>query len=252
MKNPLDIKVQDNSVAIVGWHDGAAGQIHAWLEKASNYRIACFVNPTDERLEIDPTTIERDAAQFSYPTGDTFKDKPLISSSEWVEILADRKIKNVLITTDEPCERLEQMNLARKKGLKLINAIHPTALIMEDAILHDNVILYPRTFVGYRAELFPGVIVTSAHLDHHNVIKECALIGPGAVFAGNVTIGAFTKVYTGVVIKNRVKIGQNSILGAGTVVIEDVPDNVTVVGVPGKIIKHHEPIELVLREAKHS
>lgn len=236
----MDIKVQKNSVAIVGWHDGAAGQIHTWLEKAHDYHIACFVNPTDKPLEIDASKIQRDATQFSYPTENSFKDKPLINSSDWAEILAAQGMKNVLVTTDDPHQRFEQINMARKKGLKLINVIHPTALIMGEAILHDNIILYPRTFIGYRTELFPGVIVTSAHLDHHNVVKECATIDPGVVCAGNVTIGAFARIHTGAVIKNRIKIGENSILGAGTVIINDVPDNVTVVGVPGKIIKHRQ------------
>ena len=243
----LNIRVLQNSVAIVGWHDGVAGQIHAWLEKTHDYHIACFVNPSDEPLHIDPSQISRDASQFSYPTKDSFKNKPLMSSSNWVQVLKDLKIKNVLITTDVPYERWKQINLARKGGLKLINAIHPTVLIMDDVILHDNIILFPNTFIGYRAELFPGVMVVSAHVEHHNVIKECAFIAPGAVFGGNVTIGACTQVHTGAVIKNRIRIGENSILGAGTVIIEDVPDNVTIVGVPGKIIKNHLPLKMSLR-----
>jgi len=237
----LGIKVQEDSVAIVGWHDGGAGQVQAWLEKHCGYQVACFVNATDRPLKIDVGQIQRDTRQFSYPTENIFKDKPLINSADWASILMDLKIKNVLVTTDDPDarSRLKHIDMARKKGLKLINAIHPTAVIMEDVILHDNIILQANSFVGYRSELFPGVIVTSAHLDHHNVLRECASVGPGAVTAGNVTIGAFARVNTGAVIINRIKIGQRSIVGAGTVVVNDVPDNVTVVGVPGKIIKRH-------------
>lgn len=235
----LEIKAQKNSVAIVGWHDGAAGQIQAWLEKTSNYHVACFINPTNEPLKIDTSKIQRDARQFSYPTENSFKDRPLINSADWAKVLIGLKIKNVLVTTDDPHQRFEQINLTRKNGLKLINAIHPTAVIMEEAILHDNIILYPRSFIGYRTELFPGVFVISAHLDHHNVVRECATIDPGVVTAGNVTVGAFSRVHTGAVIINRIKIGQNSILGAGTVIVRDVLDNVTVVGVPGKVIRHH-------------
>jgi serine O-acetyltransferase len=47
-----------------------------------------------------------------------------------------------------------------------------------------------------------------------------------------------TQVHTGAVIISRKQIGENSIPGAGTVIIDDVPDNVTVVGIPGKIIIH--------------
>jgi serine acetyltransferase len=34
------------------------------------------------------------------------------------------------------------------------------------------------------------------------------------------------------------RIGQNTTVGAGAVIIKDVPDNVVVVGNPGKVIKH--------------
>ncbi|MBF0523081.1 MAG: UDP-3-O-(3-hydroxymyristoyl)glucosamine N-acyltransferase [Candidatus Omnitrophica bacterium] len=243
----LDIQVKDNSLAIVDWHDGGAGQIHSWIEKAQGYEVACFINPTDEALNIDPAKIKRDAKQFSYPTANSFKDKPLINSSDWVKVIKDLGIKNVLVTTDDPFERFEQINMARKEGLKLINAIHPSALIMEEAILHDNIILHARSFIGYRAELFPGSIVTSGHLDHHNVLRDCASVDPGAVCAGNVTVGAFSRLHTGAVVKNRIRIGENSIVGAGAVVIEDVPDNVTVVGVPARIIKQRPPHKIAGR-----
>jgi serine O-acetyltransferase len=79
---------------------------------------------------------------------------------------------------------------------------------------------------------------TNAQIDPHSVIKECVTLNPGVVTAGNVTIDRYTQVHSGAVIINRKRIGENSILGAGAVIIDDMPDNVTVVGVPGKIINH--------------
>lgn len=235
-----NIKIQGNSVAIIGWEEGTAGQIHSWLEKTGKYHIACFINPIDIPIDIDPNKIDRDAIQFAYPTKISFKDKPLINSSNWVQELKQLDIKQVLVTTHDPYQRFKEINQARENGLTLISAIHPTAFIMEDAIVGDNVIMHAKSFVGYRAEVYLGTIIdTNAQVDHHNVIKECVTIDPGVVTAGNVTIGRYTQVHTGTVIINRKRIGKNSILGAGTVIIEDVPDNVTVVGVPGKIIKHH-------------
>ena len=240
-RGKYNIQVRDNSVAIVGWEEGTAGQIHSWLEKTGKYHISCFINPTDTPLDIDPKKIKRDASQFDYPTNASFKDKLLINSSNWVHELKRLNIKLVLVTTQSPHQRYLQIIKARENGLALINAIHPTALIMEDAVVGDNVIMQARAFLGYRAEVFSGTTIdTNAQIDHHNVIKECVTIDPGVVTAGNVTIGRYTQVHTGTIIINRTRIGENSILGAGTVIIDDVPDNVTVVGIPGKIIKHHE------------
>ena len=97
---------------------------------------------------------------------------------------------------------------------------------------------HARAFIGYRAEIGAGVIInTGAQIDHHCSVRECATIDPAAILAGNVTIGRFTRVHTAAVVKNKIRIGENSVIGAGAVIIEDVPDDVTVVGVPGKIIK---------------
>ena len=67
------IEVSQNSIAIVGWHDGGAGRIETLLEDTYNYHIACFVNPSDNPLDINPKEIKRDVSQFSYPTKNEFK-----------------------------------------------------------------------------------------------------------------------------------------------------------------------------------
>ena len=51
------IKVKENSVAIVGWHDAGAGRISTWLEEKHGYYISCFINPTDDLLKLSPEKI---------------------------------------------------------------------------------------------------------------------------------------------------------------------------------------------------
>ena len=238
-----NIEVFSNSIAIIGWHDGGAGQIHSWFQKSGEYHVACFVNPIDEQLNINIPKINRDVSQFSYPEGEKFKDLPLINRSDWYSELSKLGINKIIITITNLRERYNQINKAKEYGFELVNAIHSSVLIMDDAILGENLMIYPQVHVGYRAEIHTGVALnTGVQLDHHNVIRECAAIDPGVVFAGNVTVGRFTQVHTGVVVKNRIRIGEDSIIGAGSVIINDVPDRVTVVGVPGRIIKHHKQI----------
>jgi len=238
---PDSIAVKPESIAIVGWHEGDAGQIDSWLEKYTGHHIACFVNPSDKPLQIDieGERKKRECKSFSFPTETSFKNKPLITSLNWIDILTDLGIKKVLILTPDKVKRLEHINEASEKHMELISAIHPTAVVMDDVILHENVVLFPRTIVSYKAEVYPGVIVnTGAQIDHHNVIYHCAGIDPGVVTAGNVTVKKFAQIHTGAVIINKIRIGEGAIIGAGSVIIRDVPDYVTVVGVPGKIIKY--------------
>ena len=236
---PDNIEVSSNAIAIVGWEEGGDGQIESWLERESSFRIACFVNPVSEvkYIDVEAENAKRDTRLFEYPMHDSFKKKPMITSSNWIEILKGIGIEKVLITTSCNEQRMELIKKARNR-LELINVIHPTATIMEDVILHDNVMIYARAFIGYRTEVFSGALINNnSFLDHHNVVRHCAQIAPGVVTAGNVTIGECACVWTGAVIKNKIRIGDHSVVGAGTVVIKDAPDYSTVIGVPGQLKK---------------
>lgn len=52
------------------------------------------------------------------------------------------------------------------------------------------------------------------------------------------TIGSNVTIAAGAKVLGNIKIGDNVIVGAGSVVVKDVPSDSTVVGVPGRIIKH--------------
>jgi acetyltransferase EpsM len=53
-------------------------------------------------------------------------------------------------------------------------------------------------------------------------------------------VGAGCYVGTGANIIEKKQLGEWSIIGAGSMIVEDVPANSTVVGVPGKVIKTSE------------
>ena len=62
-----------------------------------------------------------------------------------------------------------------------------------------------------------------------------------ASIAGRVEIGDFSTVGTNATILPNLKIGKNVFIGAGAVVLHDVPDNSLLVGVPAKRIKSFRP-----------
>lgn len=53
------------------------------------------------------------------------------------------------------------------------------------------------------------------------------------------TIGNCVTIYAGAAVLGPITIGDNVIIGANSVVINDVPSNVVVAGIPAKIIKHN-------------
>ena len=110
----------------------------------------------------------------------------------------------------------------RKTGIE----IHPGAVIGDNFFIdHGNgVIIGETAVVGNNVTLYQGVTLGGTGKEHgkrHPTIGDNVMISAGAKI-----IGSF-------------KIGENSKIGAGSVVIEEVPPNCTVVGVPGRIVRRN-------------
>jgi acetyltransferase-like isoleucine patch superfamily enzyme len=80
-----------------------------------------------------------------------------------------------------------------------------------------------------------SIINTRASIDHDCVIQDYVHIAPGVILCGNVQIGEGA----GTTIMQGIRVGKWSVIGAGSVVLKDIPDHVTAVGSPCKIIKQH-------------
>jgi sugar O-acyltransferase (sialic acid O-acetyltransferase NeuD family) len=93
-------------------------------------------------------------------------------------------------------------------------------------------------FIGSRVRIGKGTLVnTGVQLHHGVVVGEFCEISPKAVLCNGVQVGTNTRIGAHATILPQVTIGAHVVIGAGAVVTGDIPDNVLVVGVPGKIIK---------------
>jgi sugar O-acyltransferase (sialic acid O-acetyltransferase NeuD family) len=229
-----------DSVAILGFHDGSAGQIAEWFERVSGCSIACYVHeaPAMEPIDVAAENRKRVSQRLEYPIEGQFKGRPFIVCVDWVKELKRRGIRKVLPLTPENRLRLRQVRRCRDMGLELVSAIHPTAVLLEQVIVEPGVWINAKALIGYKSELAAGCIVnTGAQIDHHNVLRPGCQVDPAVVTAGNVTLGECSHVHTGAVIINRKTIGSDAIVGAGAVVIEDIPPGCTAVGVPARVIR---------------
>lgn len=77
------------------------------------------------------------------------------------------------------------------------------------------------------------------HISHNCIIDEnCAFVS-GTRLYGSAQIGKNVYIASAT-IKNQLKVGDNTIIGMGSIVLNDIEDNVTVAGVPAKIIKYNK------------
>lgn len=78
------------------------------------------------------------------------------------------------------------------------------------------------------------IVNTSSSLDHDNVIEDYVHISPGAKLAGTVKIGKGSWIGIGSVVSNNVNICSECKVGAGAVVVKDITEPGTYVGVPAR------------------
>ncbi|MEC9490368.1 MAG: serine O-acetyltransferase [Halanaerobiales bacterium] len=101
--------------------------------------------------------------------------------------------------------------------------IHPGAKIGSGFFIDHGmgVVIGETTEVGDNVTLYQGVTLGGTGKEkgkRHPTIRDNVVIGAGAKVLGSITIGSDTKI------------------GAGSVVLKDVEENATVVGVPGRVI----------------
>lgn len=116
--------------------------------------------------------------------------------------------------------------------------IHPSAVISESSKIKTGTVIMPNAVIN--AESLIGnhcIISTNATIEHDNKLNDYVHISPGSTLSGGVSIGEKTHLGSGSVVIPSIKIGSRAIIGAGAVVTKDIPNNVTAVGVPAKIIK---------------
>ena len=112
---------------------------------------------------------------------------------------------------------------ARKTGIE----IHPGARIGKGLFIDhgSGVIIGETTVIGNNVTLYQGVTLGGTGKERgkrHPTLQDNVMVSAGAKISGSFTVG------------------ENSKIGAGSVVLNEVPPNCTVVGVPGRIVRRDD------------
>lgn len=147
-------------------------------------------------------------------------------------------VNNFIIGIGDNQIRRKIANLILSKNKQLISIVHPSAYISTRSSLGVGNFFAVNSIINAFAKIGNNCILnTACVIEHECIILDHAHIGPGAILAGNVTVGESTFIGANSVVRQGVTIGENVIIGAGSVVLHDIPNGEIWVGNPAKKLK---------------
>ncbi|OWR27590.1 acetyltransferase [Saccharibacillus sp. O23] len=153
------------------------------------------------------------------------------------EIILNYPQANFLVAIGDNEIRQHIARLLERSGAKFHTAVHPSASIGSDVTIGAGSVLMPGTIVNADSRIGEHCIVnTGGTVDHDCSLGNFVHLSPGVHLAGNVEIDDLSHIGTGASAIPGIRIGSRTIVGAGAVVIRSLPNRVTAVGCPAKII----------------
>lgn len=128
--------------------------------------------------------------------------------------------------------------IAESFCVKWYTAVHPTACIGTDvkigvgSCVMATAVINSAAIVGNHS-----IINTGAIIEHDCRLDDFVHVSPNATLCGTVTVGCLTHIGASATVKNNTSICENVTVGAGAVVVKDITEAGTYIGVPARRIK---------------
>ncbi len=209
----------ENSVIIGA---GTQGQVFASYLKEAGVNLIGFI---DDSQELEGKNILGLPVLGKY--NDLFEDT------------LKNRVQNIYCPIGDNAIRSKYLSTLKKEGYNIPSFIHRSVSIAPDVILGEAIymlagnIVMPFTKIGSYLMVNQGSTIA-----HHVEVGEGVFISSGVNIGASMIVEDRAYIGMGVTAMTGIKkIGKDCLLGAGAVIIRDVPDYATVVGNPGRVIK---------------
>lgn len=126
---------------------------------------------------------------------------------------------------------------AENLNCQFATLIHPSVIYDKNTVkIGDGTIIGAGSILTVNVTLGSHVVINlDCTIGHDCVIEDFATLSPGCHLSGYSVLKKGCFLGTGSATVEKHEIGQDAIIGAGAIVVKDIPANVTAVGVPAKL-----------------
>lgn len=168
------------------------------------------------------------------------KGVPVLGKVSLLESLRNQGVEAVYCPLGNNKLRVKFLEQSRQLGYKTPNYIHPSVLISpEVSIAKEGIYILQATQIMPYVVIERDVMIsTGANIIHHSHLSQGTFVSNGVCFGANVHSEKYAYVGMGATVMTGVNtLGEDCLIGAGAVVIKDVPDGAVMAGVPAKVLR---------------
>ena len=146
-----------------------------------------------------------------------------------------------IIANGEPIIRKKLFEKIKSMGCKMATLVDPSCVISDTAKLREGVIIAPLSIIASSTVVECNVAInTHTTIGHDITIGEHSVISTHVTIGGASIIGEESFVGLGVQTKEKLTIGKQVIIGIGSVVYNDIPENIIALGNPARPSRRNE------------
>lgn len=164
------------------------------------------------------------------------ENKKIYKEEEFEEVV--KRYDEVIVATGSNRLRQQKIEKLNAFNIPLATIIHPSAIICPNTTIGGGTTVLANVIININAAIGTGCIINNGSIIEHDCfVGNYVNICPRFAMAGHTSIGDSSYMGIGATVIDDIKIGNNVTVGAGAVVVRDIPDDKLVVGIPAKIIK---------------